>query len=343
MLRRHAPAALPMSVVAALVACRNAFAPPPLAALRRRSGLDDRADERALDTQMTTDRGDTMKHHTITGGGGTLLHLVETGNPHGQPILFLHGTSQCSLVWSRQLSSDLARHYRLVALDLRGHGSSDRPPAGYDNSRLWADDVNAAIGALELDRPILCGWSYGPLVALDYVRYYGEERIGGLHFVGGITKLGSAAALSVLTPEFLQLVPGFFSSDVGESVRSLESLLRLCFAREPSQAELYTMLGFNVSVPPFVRQALLSRVIDNDDLLPTIRTPVLITRGAADAIVKPEIVEQHRLVLPHAEVDIMPDAGHAPFWDDAPSFNRRLGEFCKTVARADRIAAARAS
>ena len=82
-----------------------------------------------------------MKHHTIVGGGGTRLRVVETGNPQGQPVLFIHGFSQCSLCWSRQLDSDLADDYRLVAMDMRGHGGSDRPRDGYDDTRLWADDV----------------------------------------------------------------------------------------------------------------------------------------------------------------------------------------------------------
>jgi non-heme chloroperoxidase len=278
-----------------------------------------------------------MKHHTITGGGGTRLQLVEAGNPRGPAILFIHGFSQCWLAWDRQLGSDLARRYRLVAMDLRGHGSSDRPREGYDDSRLWADDVDAAMRELDLDRPVLCGWSYGPIVILDYIRHYSEERIGGIHLVSAITKLGSEAAVSVLTPEFLALVPGFFSGDVEESVRSLESLLRMCFAREPSAAELYTMLGYNVSVPPFVRQALFSRVVDNDDLLPAIRTPVLVTHGAQDAIVKSEVVEQHRAGLAHAQIHVMPEAGHAPFWEAAASFNRRLEVFREEVARGELV------
>jgi non-heme chloroperoxidase len=282
--------------------------------------------------QQLSAGSEVMTHHTILGGGGCQLHLVEAGPPDGQAILFLHGFSQCSLAWSRQLSSDLAQHYRLVAMDLRGHGSSDKPRDAYGDSKLWADDVDAAIRELDLEQPILCGWSYGPLVILDYIRHHGEERIGGIHFVDGITKLGSDAALSVLTPEFLALVPGFFSTDVAESVRSLDALLRMCVVREPSSADLYMMLGYNVSVPPSVRHALFSRAFDNDDLMPTIRKPVLITHGADDAIVRREVVEQHRIGLPHAEVHIMPDAGHAAFWDDAPAFNRRLGEFCEAVA-----------
>ena len=272
-----------------------------------------------------------MTHHTIIGGGGCRLHLIESGNPQGQGILFLHGFSQCSLAWSRQLGSDLAQSYRLIAMDMRGHGSSEKPRDVYDSSKLWADDVDAAIRELDLDQPVLCGWSYGPLVILDYVRHYGEEKIGGIHFVDGITRLGSEAALSVLTPEFLGLVPGFFSSDVGEAVRSLESLLRMCVAREPSAADLYTMLGYNVAVPPSVRKALFSRTFHNDDLLPTITKPVLITHGAEDAIVRTTIIDQHRRGVPHAQIHVMSDAGHAPFWDDAPAFNCRLAEFCESV------------
>src|SRR6185436_12701717 len=109
----------------------------------------------------------TMKHYTIIGGGGTRLHLVEAGNPRGQAILFIHGFSQCWLAWERQLSSDLAQDYRLIAMDMRGHGLSDRPREGYDNSKLWADDVDSALRELDLHQPILCGWSYGPIVILD--------------------------------------------------------------------------------------------------------------------------------------------------------------------------------
>lgn len=272
-----------------------------------------------------------MKTHEITGGGGIRLHLVETGNSTGRPILFIHGFSQCWLAWRRQLSSDLADDYRLVAMDMRGHGLSDKPREGYTDSRLWADDINAAIQSLSLDHPILCGWSYGPLVILDYIRHYGEDGISGVHFVSGITKLGSDEAMSVLTPEFLNLVPGFFATQVEESVRSLESLLRTCFVQEPSAADLYLMLGYNLAVPPYVRQALFSRSFNNDDLLPKIRKPVLITHGADDAIVKPAVVDQHKASMAHAQIHVMANAGHAPFWDDAASFNRRLRAFSESL------------
>lgn len=272
-----------------------------------------------------------MKSHKITGGGGVQLHVVETGNPRGRPIVFIHGASQCWLQWSRQMDSGLVEDHRLVALDMRGHGLSDKPRDGYDDSKQWADDVNAVIQALNLDHPVLSGWSYGPLVFLDYIRHYGQDGLGGLHFVGAVTKLGSEEATSVLTPEFLGLVPEFFSTDTETSVRGLEGLLRLCFGPELSITELYLMLGYNSSVPPYVRQGLFSRSLDNDELLSKIRKPVLITHGAADAVVKPTAVDQHKAAMPHAQVQLMANTGHAAFWYDAGGFNERLRAFAASV------------
>ena len=271
-----------------------------------------------------------MKSHMITGGKGVQLHLVETGNSSGRPILFIHGFSQCSLAWTRQLNSELADNFRLVAMDMRGHGLSEKPCDGYADSRLWADDVRAAIETLDLDHPILCGWSYGPLVILDYLRHYGEDNIRGLNFVGGVTKLGSDEAASVLTADFLNLIPGFFSSDVEDSVRSLGSLLSLCFANELSSEDRYRMLGCSVSVPPYVRRGLFSRAFDNDDLLQKLRKPVLITHGTADAVVKTTVIDQQMARIVPAQVRMMA-TGHACFWDDAAGYNRYLREFAEAL------------
>jgi pimeloyl-ACP methyl ester carboxylesterase len=272
-----------------------------------------------------------MKSQTVTGGGGIRLHVVETGNPGGRPILFIHGFSQCWLCWTRQMHSELADDFRLVAMDLRGHGLSERPRDGYGDSSLWAEDVDAVVRTLALDHPLLCGWSYGPLVILDYVRHCGESGIGAIHFVDAITKLGSDEATAALTPELLAVVPACMSTEAEESVRGLESLLRLFFVHEPPAEEMYRMLGYNVSVPPYVRQALFARALDNDDLLPTLRKPVLLTHGAEDRVVTPTVVDQHRARIGHARVDVMPNAGHAPFRDDPARFNDQLRRFCESA------------
>jgi len=94
---------------------------------------------------------------------------------------------------------------------------------------------------------------------------------------------------------------------------------------------LHLVLGYNVSVPPYVRQALFSRSFDNDDLLPKLRKSVLITHGADEKVVKPAAVDQHKAGLAHAQVQMMASAGHAPFWDDAATFNQGLRAFSESL------------
>jgi pimeloyl-ACP methyl ester carboxylesterase len=72
-------------------------------------------------------------------------------------------------------------------------------------------------------------------------------------------------------------------------------------------------------------------VFDNDDLLPKLRKPVLITHGAGDAVVKAAAVDQHKAGVARAQIQIMEKAGHACFWDDSATFNRRLREFAESL------------
>src|SRR5689334_4921038 len=131
MLRRHALTALTLGSIAGLSACRDSLA----------AGLadDPRPDLEKLPEDAT--QHDGVRQHIVVGGGGCRLHVLETGSPRGQSILFIHGFSQNALTWTAQLDSALRHRYRLVAMDLRGHGASDRPTAGYDDSKLWADDI----------------------------------------------------------------------------------------------------------------------------------------------------------------------------------------------------------
>lgn len=272
-----------------------------------------------------------MRVQTVTGGGGIKLYVQETGSPNGRPILFIHGFSQSSLAWSKQMESDLADKFRLVALDIRGHGFSDKPLDAYGDSQLWADDIQAVIQTLGLERPILSGWSYGGLIICDYLRAYGEDQISGINFVGAVSRLGSDAALAVIGPEFLQLVPGLFSTDAEESVQALATFLRLCAYEEASPHDFFFALGYNAVVPPSVRQSLFSRQLENEDVLSGLRKPVLITHGEQDAVVLLEAAKQHTALIPHAKTAYYPNIGHSPFWEDAPRFNQDLREFVQAA------------
>jgi pimeloyl-ACP methyl ester carboxylesterase len=255
--------------------------------------------------------------------------------------LFIHGLSYCGLAWSRQLDSELARDFRLVTMDLRGHGQSEKPRDVYGESKLWADDVHAVIESLRLDRPVLCGWSYGGAVIADYIRSHGENAIAGTNWVGAISGLGDAfRASGFIGAEFLTLAPGFFTESVDESVATLDRFVRLCVHGELDPRELYLFLGFTAVVPPHVRRGLFSRTIDNEDVIKSMRKPMLLTYGERDALVLPSLGRHLGQIAPHARLSLYPDTGHLPFWEAADRFNRELRYFVESIPAA-RGAAAR--
>ncbi len=158
---------------------------------------------------MTTTEG-TLSHatvHTVVGGDGQALHVREWGPPDGPPVLLIHGWSGNHMCWRHQVDSALVEEFRLVALDLRGHGMSDRPlDAGrYQDARLWAADIAAVIEQLDLDRPTLVGWSYGGFVICDYLRAYGESAISAINFVGAAVTLNER--FDDIGPAFLSNAP----------------------------------------------------------------------------------------------------------------------------------------
>jgi non-heme chloroperoxidase len=281
---------------------------------------------------MTTtfDDDKAMRTHQVQGGAGTRIHVQETGNPAGRPVLFIHGFSQCRLAWNRQLHSDLGDELRLVAMDLRGHGLSDRPDNGYDDPALWAEDVHAVITALGLERPILCGWSYGGVVIGDYLRDHGQEALGGIILVDAVSRMGEPA-MPYLGPGFLGTLPGLFSHEVDESSAAVEAFIRLCTRDEPAPEDFYLAVGYNTVVPPRVRQALLARNFIQDDVLERVTRPVLITHGLEDAVVLTTMSEHNAWLLPHAKTSYYEGVGHAPFLESPERFNAELLAFAASL------------
>lgn len=271
-----------------------------------------------------------MKSHKVTGGGGIQLHVEEMGNPQGKPILFIHGFSQCGLCWNKQTKSNLADGFRLVTLDIRGHGLSDKPEGVYADTRLWADDVHAVITTLGLDKPVLSGWSYGGEIMCDYVRHYGEDNIGGLNFVGAVSRLGEPV-FPFLTEDFLGLAPGFFSNVAEESSAALQKFMRLVVYEEPTPEDYYFFLGFNTIVPYYVRAGLFDRMLENDDVLAQIKKPVLLTHGENDGLVKTDMANYHKEKISHAQVSFYPNVGHTPFWENSERFNSELRSFVNAL------------
>jgi pimeloyl-ACP methyl ester carboxylesterase len=272
--------------------------------------------------------GTITRSHRVHGGGGTVLRADEAGNAEGRPIVFLHGFSQCRLSWRRQMADGtaLAERFRLVAVDLRGHGDSDKPLEAYGDSKLWADDVAAVIDGLRLDRPVLVGWSYAGVVMADYLSVHGEDAIAGTSWVDAVFMLGRPGRAH-LGDEFVALVPGFYSTDAGESVAALSTFVRMCVHDEPEPEDVFYALGYNAVVPPHVRRGLFSRTLDHSGTLARLTTPALVTHGSQDVIVLPSSGQAIADTIPGAELSRYEGVGHSPFLEAPERFNAELAAF----------------
>jgi non-heme chloroperoxidase len=272
----------------------------------------------------------------VRGGGGVSLHVYETGNPDGTPILFIHGFSQSHLSWQPQLNSTLADDFRLVTFDMRGHGGSDQPRDAdqYNDTAKWAADIAAIIRELDLARPVLVGWSYGGVVISDYLREHGDDELGGLVFVGAGTNLGESAE-GLLSNELLELFGNIVAREIEPRIEGTREFLRLGTA-QPVEADVYeVMLANAMSVPHDVRLAMFSRELDNNDVLSATQLPALVIHGSKDRLVLLRSSELIASTVPNAELRVYDGIGHAPFLEDAERFNRDLAAFVGGIAAED--------
>ncbi len=268
----------------------------------------------------------------ILGGGGVKLAVYEAGKVDGRPIVFIQGFSQNHVTWDRQFSGPLATEFHLVTYDFRGHGASDKPleAAQYTNSGLWADDLAAVIRDRNLERPVLVGWSYGGYVIADYIRKFGDGKLGGLVFLGVTTKNGTPDAADFLTPQVLALFPDVLSAEVRKSLDGTRALAHL-FANPLTDAPFEIALGSAMMVPPEVRLAMFSRVLDNDDVLARIRVPTLVVHGAGDRIVRVRAARHTAETVPNAKLLLYEGVGHAPHLQVPDRLSRDLAEFVRRI------------
>lgn len=271
--------------------------------------------------------------HTIQGGGGLNLHVREWGNSAGAPILFIHGWSCSHLAWRYQYESALADEFRLVALDLRGHGMSEAPldADNYSDGRLWADDVAAIIEHLGLEQPVLVGWSYGGFVINDYVRVCGQTAISGVNFVGGGVSFHQEAFGTLIGPGFLNHVEGATQADLPTNIDAVRQFVSELTARPIAREDFERTLAFTMVVPAVVRAGLTAREVRSDDVLESMRVPVLVTHGSEDRHILPAMAEHILEACPTATASWYDGAAHMPFIEHPERFNTELAEFARNV------------
>jgi non-heme chloroperoxidase len=274
------------------------------------------------------------RRHAVRTPDGVEIAAYEYGNPQGPAILFVHGYMQSALSWDRQTRDpDLAREFRMVAYDIRGHGMSAKPEgdALYKPGQAWADEVKAVIEGTGLARPVLVGWSYGGRIMGDYLNAHGHGAIGGMGWVCATSSVADPSRFGRGTRFTAPALGG--SADPATAIASTVRFLRDCFEVQPSATDFETMLAFNMMVPRHVRLALQGRPLEIEARLRALDIPVLVTHGALDKLVDVSMGRWTAEVVPNARLSVYEGVGHAPFWEDAPRFNRELAELARSARR----------
>ncbi|SFA99856.1 Pimeloyl-ACP methyl ester carboxylesterase [Amycolatopsis marina] len=269
------------------------------------------------------------EHTEVVGANGVRIALRVAGEPHLPPIVLVHGWAQSARAWSLQLADpELTRRFRLIAMDLRGHGDSDVPADGYDDPAAWAGDL-AAVLEFAGAPAVVVGWSYGGLVITDHVRVHGTDGLAGIVLAGAITEIGKGRAGGRIGSAMRGALPDALSEDPAVALPALTGLNEGMATAAVPGALAQALLGASLSVPPAVRGALFRRTVDSAEVLAGVDVPTLVVHGTEDLVVDPSAGEFAAGKIPGATRRWVQGVGHLPFIEAAEEFNAALLRFAE--------------
>jgi pimeloyl-ACP methyl ester carboxylesterase len=267
---------------------------------------------------------------TVDGTGGVPLNVVTVGDPDNPPILFVHGLAQSYLSFEPQYRSELARRFFLVGFDLRGHGNSGKPwdPAAYSSDAIWGEDVERVVQALQLRRPVIVGWSYGTLVAVDYLRRAGAGAVAGIVLVGAYGGLTPPPDMRSVPPAMAQNRLRQATPALDQNFAAARYTVRLLTAEPMPQEWTDRAAAISLMLPRTARAGMFLRRIDSRDLLPALAgVPFLVNVGTRDISTPEAAARELAKQLPRASVSVYEGIGHSPFVESPERFNRELEAF----------------
>ncbi|KAF2817664.1 alpha/beta-hydrolase [Mytilinidion resinicola] len=275
----------------------------------------------------------------IKTNDGVALRYISAGS--GPPLLLIHGWSQTAAQWSKQIV-EFKRTRRVIAIDLRGHGESDKPGHGYRISRLAAD-VHDLITQLDLNDLTVVGHSMGCSVIWCYLDLFPGTRISKLVFIDEPVSLAINPAWS---EEEAKLSGAVFSSaaayDLAAALRSSDGeaasvgVLASMKTSEMSQEDFDWIAAQNLKMPRKLAAELFlpHALADWSDVISRIKLPTLVISGEASMIAStaaPWIAA--RIAGAKCRVLSKEERGsHFMMWENPAVINATLREFLEDAS-----------
>lgn len=244
---------------------------------------------------------------------GLTLRVLTAGPADGPPVLLLHGWAVSAYLWRLNILPLAAAGYRVIALDLPGHGASDAPnlPGAYTLER-FVEHLEAALDALALPRVAIAAQSMAGKVAMAFAMR-APARVRTLMLFGAVG-FGLIPPWQALAP-LLPALPG-----------AMPSLLVPRRVVEFVQHRVYGKLGWFSArdvdeywapsqFPDVVRaQVQMLKEFDwepwTPERLATVALPVTLVFGTRDRTVRPVHAERLAAALPQGQLHRIADGGH---------------------------------
>lgn len=273
-----------------------------------------------------------MPPQFIQIGSQTIAYYETNGEPPG--VMLIHGNSSSALIFRNQLESSLGEEFRLVAIDLPGHGHSSwatNPQATYTLPG-YASFLVSIAERLNLTEAVLVGWNLGGHIILEASRQL--PGAPGL-MIFGTPPLEQPADLSAaLLPHLTK--NHIFTAELPE--REVKKWMTACFKPdlvEVPQRSMADVRRTDRQVRSILGQSIVAgNYQDEVEIVSRLTRPLGILHGEQDQLINRAYIEA--LTIPtlwRGAVQLIPEAGHSPQWEQPARFNTRLKIFIEEMLR----------
>lgn len=283
----------------------------------------------------------TKPRDEVVEANGLQFHYREWGDPRTKhAIVMLHGYAETSEVWS-ECALDLAREFRVAAIDLRGYGQSARA-ADLDYTRATqVEDLEALIEHMGLRSVTFVGHSMGGANAICYAAEH-PEMVTALVLIEtapevlrtgieGLRRLMASGDEFPTLEDAIQEFRPFFPYATTEQIER-----RVNAALRPNEDGVYVwdfdpIFRDPTSRPPEPDPGQ-RRLSDLWDCVDRVQCPTMIVRGAETEMLTPEAIQRLHRRIPGSRVSLIEDAGHAVPTDQPAALSLNIREFLQSLA-----------
>lgn len=250
--------------------------------------------------------------------GAVRLHRVEEGPEDGPVVVFGGSLGSDLRMWEPQVAPLVARGFRVVRYDARGHGGSPVPPGPYELDDLGGD-VLALLDDLGVDRVHFAGLSLGGMTGM-WLGVHAPDRIASLVLCCTSAKLGPPS----MWADRARTVRAEGTAAIAEAGVS-RWLTPGYLERHPDRAEFLRAMIAAVPAEGYAACCGVIERMDLLDVLPKISAPTLVIAGAEDPATPPaghsDLIAEG---IPGARLEVVADAAHLGNYEQPEEFTRLI-------------------